>query len=647
MRLLDAIRARATALIHRSSMSEEIEEELRAHIQHRANDLERGGLTRAAAERQARVEFGGFEHYREESHAAMGWYCAQTLLRDIRFGLRMLRKSHAFTAVAVLTLALGIGANTALFTLVQGILLRPLPLRAANRLVVIWDNNPGQGLSRVGPSGQDYLDWRDQENRSFEDMFLFEHGTGTVTGQGEPEQLPGLRVTTNFGDFLGIAPVIGRTFWPDEGVARHNLIILGYRYWKRKYNGDPSVCGRELTLNGDAYTIIGVLPPQFDELFPVDVVVPFDNQWLQRADSDLGVFGRLRPGVTLQEASAEMAQMMARIARQRPDERSGYGTVLVPLESVRMQYIRPALLVLQCAVGFILLIACANVANLMLSRGMSRQKEVAVRMSLGAGRGRVLRQFLVESTLLALLGGAFGLLLAATGVRLWARYGPAQIPVPHAASQVVLPQVHLGVIEVVFTLAVSLAIGILFGLIPPLQLLKGNVQQVLKEGGRGTLGGTRGQETRAVLVIVEGALALLLVVGASLMIRSFSRLLATSPGFEPADLLTLRIKLPNDAANSPYRDRSKQAAAFHDFLANVRNVPGVQSAALTEIVPLSQDDMDRGPFVIGEIPPLPLGVKLAADYRDISPGYFQTMGIPLLQGRSFQTAMTHSILVSC
>jgi putative ABC transport system permease protein len=271
----------------------------------------------------------------------------------------------------------------------------------------------------------------------------------------------------------------------------------------------------------------------------------------------------------------------------------------------------------------------------MLSRGMSRQREVAVRMSLGAGRGRVLRQFLVESTLLALLGGAFGLLLAATGVRLWWRYGPAQIPVPHAASQVVLPQVHLGVIEVVFTLAVSLAIGILFGLIPPLQLLKGNVQQVLKEGGRGTLGGTRGQKTRAVLVIVEGALALLLVVGASLMIRSFSRLLATSPGFAPADLLTLRIKLPNDAANSPYRDRSKEAAAFHDFLANVRNVPGVQSAALTEIVPLSQDDMDRRPFVIGEIPPLPLGVKLAADYRDISPGYFQTMGIPLLQGRSF------------
>ena len=632
MRLLDAMRARWSALVHRSAMRDELEEELRDHLRHRADDLERSGISRAEAERQARIEFGGFEHYREESHVAQGWHWAEALLRDVRFGLRILKKSPAFTAAAVITLALGIGANTALFALVRGILLLPLPVRAASRLVVIWDSNLGAGLSRVGPSGQDYLDWREQKIHAFEDLFLFEHGTGTVTGNGEPEQVAGLRVTTNFGDFFGIIPVVGRTFLPQEENARHNLAILSYRYWKRKYQRNPAVCGQSMTLNGEDYTITGVLPASFDELFPVDVVVPFDDGWLHRADSDLGVFGRLRPHVTVRQAAAEVSETMARIARQRPG-RKGFGTVLVPLASVRMEYIRPALLVLQCAVGFILILACANVANLMLSRGMSRRQEMAVRISLGATRKQIVRQFLVESSLLAILGGMLGLLLALGSVHLWAQYGPTQIPVPNAASEVTLPAVHLGATEIVFTLVVSLATGILFGLIPPLRLFGGNMQDALKNGGRGTIGEVRGRGTRTVLVIVEGALALVLVVGASLMIKSFSRLLSISPGFEPNTLLTLRIKLPNDAANSPYRDPWRQGQAFHDFLERVRNVPGVQSAALTEIVPLTQDDMDRGSFLIKEEPGS--DVSPSADYRHISPEYFQTMRIPLLQGRSF------------
>ncbi|HUB17149.1 MAG TPA: ABC transporter permease [Acidobacteriaceae bacterium] len=626
------MRARWSALVHRSTMRDELEEELRDHLRHRADDLERSGISREEAERRARIEFGGFERYREESHAAQGWQWGETLLGDVRFGLRILKKSPAFTAAAVLTLALGIGANTALFTLVRGILLNPLPVRAASRLVVIWNSDPGAGLSRVGPSGQDYLDWREQKIHGFEDLFLFEHGTGTVTGNGEPEQVSGLRVTTNFGDFFGIVPAVGRTFLPKEENARHTLAILSYRYWKRKYQGNPAVCGRSMTLNGEDYTIIGVLPASFDALFPVDVVVPFDDGWLHRADSDLGVFGRLRPHVTVRQAAAEMSETMTRIARQRPG-RKGFGTVLVPLESARMEYIRPALLVLQCAVGFILILACANVGNLMLSRGMSRRQEMAVRISLGATRKQIVRQFLVESSLLAILGGMLGLLLALGGVHLWALFGPTRIPVPNAASEVTLPAVHLGVSEIVFTLVVSLATGILFGLIPPLRLFGGNMQDALKNGGRGTIGEVRGRGTRAVLVIVEGALALVLVVGASLMIKSFSRLLSINPGFEPNRLLTLRIKLSEDAAASPYRDPWKRGAAFHDFLERVRSISGVQSAALTEIVPLSQDDMDRGPFVIQEKPGS--DVAPSADYRDISPGYFQTMRIPLLQGRSF------------
>ena len=632
MRLLEAMRARCSVLVRRSARMDELEEELRAHLQHRRDDLERSGMPRAEAERQARIEFGGFEHYREEAHAAEGWHWAETLVRDVRFGLRILKKSPAFTAAAVITLALGIGANTALFALVRGILLRPLPVREAARLVVVWDNNPALGLSRVGPSGQDYLGWREQKLHAFEDLFLFEHGTGTVTGNGDPEQVNGLRVTTNFGNFFGIAPALGRTFLPEEANARHTLAILSYRYWKRKYQGNPAVCGQSMTLNGEDYAIIGVLPASFDELFPVDVVVPFDDAWLHRADSDLGVFGRLRPYVSVHQATSEMSASMARMATQRP-ERTGFGAVLVPLQSVRMEYIRPALLVLQCAVGFILILACANVANLMLSRGMSRRQEVAVRISLGATRRQIVRQFLVESSLVAILGGMLGLLLALGSVHLWARYGPAQIPVPNAAYEVRLPPVHLGAGEILFTLVVSLATGILFGLIPPLRLFRGDMQNALKNGGRGTIGEVRGRGTRTVLVVVEGALALVLVVGASLMIKSFSRLLSINPGFDPNRLLTLRIKLSEDAAGSPYRDPGNRGAAFHDFLEQVRSIPGVQSAALTEIVPLSQDEMDRGPVVIQEKPAS--DVTPSADYRDISPDYFQTMRIPLLQGRSF------------
>src|SRR6185503_11858197 len=326
MRLLDAMLARWSALVHRSEMKDELAEELRGHLEHRADDLEGSGISRAEAERQARVEFGGFEQYREESHAAQGWQWAQALMRDVQFGLQILKKSPAFSAAAVITLALGIGANTALFAIVRGILLRSLPVRAASRLVVIWDSNPGAGLSRVGPSGQDYLDWREQKVHAFEDLFLFEHGTGTVTGNGEPEQVPGLRVTTNFGDFFGIVPVLGRTFLPEEESARRTLVILGYRYWQRKYQGNPAVCGRSLILNGENYTIIGVLPASFDELFPADVVVPFDRGWLQLADSDLGVFGRLRPHVSARQAAAEMSETMARIARRRP-ERKHFGAV--------------------------------------------------------------------------------------------------------------------------------------------------------------------------------------------------------------------------------------------------------------------------------------------------------------------------------
>jgi len=556
-----------------------------------------------------------------------------TLVQDIRYGIRMLAKSPGFTAVAVLTLALGIGANAAIFSVVNAVLLQRLPVRAADRLVVIWIRNLAHGWSRVGPTGRDYLDWREQ-SKSFEDLFLFEHGSGTITGAGEPEQVTGLRVTTNFGDFFGIKPVHGRTFRLEEAQGRHNLLILSYGYWQRRFGADPKVIGRGITLNGELYTIIGVLPASFAALFPMDVVVPFDNDWVRRVDSDLGVFGRPKPGITLEQASAEMGLIAERIARQRL-ERKGWGVVLVPLEAARVEYIRPALLVLLGGVGFVLLIACVNVANLLLARAVSREREVAMRIALGAGRFRLIRQFLAESTLLALAGGGAGLVLALWSTDLLLKVVPSRIPVPNAADAVMLPKVHMDARVILFTLMVSLLTGIVFGLVPAFQGAKCDVNESLKEGGRGFLAGREAHRARSTLVVAEAALAVVLVIGAGLMIESFWHLLEANPGFNSSHLLTLRIKLPNDAKDSKYREPQKRALTFQQFLGNVQALPGVRSAALTEIIPLSQDEMDMGRFVVKEAPPSVPGEAPAADFRDVSPSYFATMGIPLLQGRTF------------
>ncbi len=626
-----AIRLRS--LFRRGAVEAEMDDELRFHLERQTDKYVAAGLPREEAARRARIELGGLEQVREQYRDARGVRFLESLLQDAGFGLRLLRKPPGFTMVALLTLGLGVGANTAIFTLVRTTLFRSLPVRASNRLVVIWVNNLEQGWSRIGPAGQDYLDWK-QQSTSFEDLLLFEHGSGTVTGNGEPEQVAGLRVTTNFGTFLGVTPVLGRTFTLDEANGRHNYAVLAYRYWQRRFASDPSVVGRGLTLNGDAYTIIGVLPPELNALWAVDVVVPFDNDWLKRVDSDLGVFGRLKRGVKLDQASSEMNVIAKRIAGERPSRR-GFGTVLVPLETVRVEFIRPALLLLLGAVAFVLLIACANVANLMLARADARRREIAVRTALGAGRTRLLRQYLTESVLLGLLGGATGIVLALWCTYLFARFVPAQIPVPNAADQVILPVVRLDAASLMFAVLISLLATIMFGTVPAFVSLRCRVNDALKESGRGTLSGPRGNRVRSALVIVESALAFVLVIGAGLMIQSFSNLVGANPGFHSDRLLTMRIKLPDDAKNSPYKEPRQRAAAFQAFLSHVEAVLGIEAAAFAEIVPLSQDDMDMGYFVIKEAPRLAPGEHFSADYRDVTPQYFRTLGIPLLRGRAF------------
>jgi putative ABC transport system permease protein len=633
MKLWSQIQSWTRAMVGRARMESDMDAELRFHMEAYAEDLEGQGVAREEAMRRARIEFGGVERAKEECREARGISFLETLLQDLRYGIRALAKSPGFTAIAVLTLALGIGANTAIFNVVNATLLQPLPIREGGRLVVIWISNLEHGWSRIGPAGQDYLDWKEQ-SKSFDDLFMFEHGTGTVTAPGEPEQVAGLRVTTNFGDFFGIKPVVGRTFRTEEGAGRYNYAILGYGYWQRRFAGDRSVVGRSMTLNGEEYKIIGVLPADFAVLFAADLVVPFDTDWIKRADSDLGVFGRLKPSGTLKQASGEMSVIAGRIANTRPS-RKGFGVVLVPLQDARVEYLRPALLVLLGAVCFVLLISCANVGNLMLARSLARQREVSIRMALGAGRLRLIRQFLTESTILALLGGGLGALLAQWSTQLLAIFVPSRIPVPNAADKVTLPGIHMSGKAFAFNIVVSLLTGIIFGLIPALQSLRCNVNETLKEGGRGFVSSLRGNRTRSTLVIVESALAFVLVIGAGLMIKSFWHLLEANPGFRPDHLLTLRIKLPADAKASRYREPRNQADTFHRFLTNVETVPGIQSAAFTEIVPLSQDDMDMGYFLVKEHAPLAPGEHLAADYRDITPNYFATMGIPLIKGRIF------------
>jgi putative ABC transport system permease protein len=630
MRVLDS---RIRSWLSMRQVDEDFSEELGAHLEMLIEENLLRGMAPEEARRAARLKLGGAAQLRETNLQLRGLPSIETTFRDIQSAVRTLRKNPGFTIVCVLTLALGIGANTAIFNVVHATLLQPLPVRDAGRLVVIWVNNVQHGWSRIGPTGMDYLDWKEQ-NKAFQDMFLFEHGTGTVTGLGEPEQVAGLRVATNFGDFFGIKPVLGRTFRLEEAGSRHNLVILGYGYWQRRFGSAPSVVGRGITLNGELYTIIGVLPAEFATLFPADVVVPFDNEWLKHVDTDLGVFGKLKPETELKQATGEMSVIAERIAIARPS-RKGFGVVLVPLENVRVEYLRPALLVLLGAVGFVLLISCANVANLTLARSVVRQREIAIRMALGAGRLRLIRQFLAESTLLSLLGGAAGSLLALWSTELLKIFVPSRIPVPNAADTVMLPRIHMTGTAFAFTIIISLLAGVIFGLIPALQSLRCNVNESLKEGGRSSLIGPRGLRTRSTLVIVESVLAFVLVIGAALMIKSFWRLLEVNPGFHPDHLLTLRIKLPADVKDSSYREPRQQAAAFQRFLAGVEAVPGVQSAAFAEIVPLSQDDMDMGYFIAQEDLPLAPGEHLAADFRDITPNYFAAMGIPLIRGRTF------------
>jgi putative ABC transport system permease protein len=548
----------------------------------------------------------------------------QTLWQDLRYGARMLLQKPGFTLIAVITLALGIGANAAIFSVVNGVLLRPLPFKDPDRLMLIRETKLPQ-FPEFSVSPGNFLDWRKQ-NTVFERLVAFNGVSFNMIGAGDPEQIRGMKVTDGFFAMLGAQPLLGRDFLPEEDQpGRDNVVILNYGLWQRRFGGDPKILNQTLTLSGQSYTVIGVMPATFRFGGPdLDLWKPmaFTAQEAQiHGGHWLGAIGRLKPGATENHARAEMITIAGRLAAQYPDANTGWSVKLMPLLEYTVRSVKPALIVLLCAVAFVLLIACANVANLLLARAAGRQKEIAIRTAVGAGRARIIRQLLTESGLLALLGGAAGLALAKWGMDLLLKLAPQGLPR--------MNDVSLDGRALAFTAVVTLLTGVIFGLVPALQSSKPNLNETMNDTGRGSTEGRQRQLVRSALVVLEVASALVLLVGAGLFIKSFWRLQQVDPGFNPDNTLTLTVSLPR----TKYPEDTQRIAFFQQLLENVGALPGVQAAGATNPLPLTGDTVLA--FVVQGRPALPPGAGQSTNFYAASADYFKALGIPLRRGRLF------------
>ena len=607
---------------------QDLKQELQSHLQMAAGDRIERGESAESARQAARREFGNVALVQQVTRDQWGWLWLEELLQDLRYGARMLRKNPGFTLVAILTLALGIGANTAIFSVVNGVLLNPLPYPHPEQLVTLHESKPNFEFGSI--SFPNFRDWR-KDNHTFSSMAISRRFAFSLTGLGEAEQLPGRFISSDFFSTVGVNPVLGRDFAPGEdeiGAAPIALISAGL--WKRKFGSVPDVLGKTLTLDGSNYTIVGIVPANFDLFFRsfevAEVYVPI-GQWknplLPERGSGLGIHGvaRLKPGVSIVKARADMGEITRNLAAAFPDDNKGVGASLIPLRQEMLGDVQPILLVLFAAVAFVLLIACVNVANLLLARSTRRAREFAIRTALGAGRGRILRQLLTESILLALAGGTLGLTLAQWGTQATLKHLAADLP--RAAA------VGLDARVLIFTAVVSLLAGMLFGLTPALRTRNPELQKTLKEGSRGTNSRHRAQ---SVFVIVEMAMALVLLIGAGLMIRTMAHLWTVNPGFNPKNLLTFNMSLPPSMMSAkPEAVR----AAVRDLDAKVASTPGVQAVSETwGALPLSWDDENLF-WLDGQPKPTTQNeMSWALDYI-VEPGYLQTMGIPLQSGRFF------------
>jgi putative ABC transport system permease protein len=549
------------------------------------------------------------------------------LLQDVRYAVRTLLKRPGFTLIAVVTLALGIGASTAIFTVVNAALLRGLPYKSPERLYHLWESTPQKAFAKREFSYPDYQDY--QQNQVCEGLAAYTGGGAIMTGRGEPQLVFAPAASANFFSLLGVEPVIGRTFLPGEdkpGAAR--VAVLTYAMWQSRFGGDPGIINQSLMLNGQSYTVIGVLPPGFQfALRPADLWLPYqptEAQLTRRFMHGTNLIARLKSGVSVAQAQTELNIIASRIEQENKDSHAGTALKLVPLQEQVVGQVKPILMVLLAAVGFVLLIACANVASLLLTRSLARQREVAIRAALGASRLRVMRQLLTESVLLSLVGGAAGLMLAYWGVDALV----AALPDNQINALPFLKTLRIDATILAFSFGLSLLTGMIFGLTPALQSSRLDLNEVLKEGGRHTSGGG-GHRLRSVFVMSEIALAVVLLVGAGLMMKSLLRLLQTNLGFNPQNVLTMTIVLPA----GKYGEGSRQVSFFDQLNERVRSLPGINGAGTVNILPLQGGNTTRVNVEGDSIPPP--GQETECNIRTVSESYFQTLGVPIIAGRMF------------
>jgi predicted permease len=624
---------RLRSLFHRRDVDHELDEELRYHVEHKTAGYVAKGFGPAEARRRALLDMGGIERSKEECRDMREMNWLQDAVQDFRYALRMMRKSSGFTAVAVLTLALGLGANTAMFSVVHAVLVAPLPYAHPDRLVIIWNTYGGNHSDNSPP---DYFD-RVEQSEMFESLAAYTTRTFNLTGQGEPVRMQGAGVTASFFQTFGVAPLHGRVFGAEEdSPGRGDVVVLSHGAWVRQFGSDAAAIGSKIQLNDRSFIVAGVMPPRFGLLFPeVDLWSPMAFPEGARANSNRGneyllVFGRMKPGVSLEQARDEMRAIAARGVDTVPARRNflvsaKWSADIVPLREQHAGDVRPVVLVLFGAVLLVLLIACLNLANLLLARGTGRVREMTVRVALGAGRARLFRQLMVENLVLSLAGGALGLLLAGWSMRFLVTVGAGFSPLA--------AQARLNAAAMTFAACLMLLTGVLFGIAPAVRLSRLDLQQGLKDGSRAAP--TSRTTMRKTLVVSQVALALVLLVAAGLLLRSLDRLWDVRPGYDPANRLSFQVALPA----SRYSEPAQRLAFAEQLLERIEHLPGVVSAGAVQSLPISGTRDTSTVHVEGrELPP---GVEnFSAEYRMISRGYLRSMGIPLLRGRNFQETDT-------
>ena len=610
--------------------NQELDEELEAHFRMAIRENLESGMSDKDARAAACREFGNTDLFKATTQEVWGWTWLERLRQDVEFGLRMLRKSPSFTAVAAITLALGIGANTAIFSVINGVLIRSLPFPNANELVWIANSFDEAGLSGRTHTSFDYRDFRER-SRTISGMAaynaFFPYHSYNLTGRGDPERPIGVDVTCNFFPVLGVVPLVGRNFVQDECVRNGRMaVILSNKYWKTRFASDPRIVGQSLTINGQSLAVVGVMPPSFDfaSVFvpgaKVDLILPrYIDKDTDSHGNEVSILGRLRPGATLGAAQSEFAGLARREGLEKGYGPDAVGAHLQFLTDYVTGDLRRPLLVLMLAVGFVLLIACANLSNLLLARAETRKREMGFRLAIGASRLRLVRQLLTESVLLALLGSVLALPLAYLGTRVLANLQHTSIPL--------LGQVGIDLRAFCFALGLAVLTGVLFGLVPAIHASRANINDSLKEGAAGAGGGIRRSWTRSILVVSEVALSCVLLGGAGLMLKSLLKLLDTDPGFRPDHIAVVRVdpgpRMSDHKILNPYLDR---------IVAVVRQVPGIEAATISDALPFDRD-RSWGFGVPGIV--FPKGKEPGAFIRTVGPGYFGTMRIPLLRGRDF------------